>query len=399
MKKTYVIDTFAYYFIKCILMNYTLNYAENWNENDIVDVLSTISGNNILTRVSKEKFDKINIRAKILQIDMVKAIMKHITSPHQEFTLSEYIYYYHIYDEKLNLIFHNNVIIQLCDNLNKMIHRSKDVKKFNENRIGIISGGISEINLVVTAFILLVLQNNNVVAKIDYGVDKIMGTYELIQNDLKINKINIVTGGMENAISHIIADATDNLIICVPSSCSYGYGKNKAPLLSLFECKNKGMLIYNIDNMFGACNFVNQIMSNMLIINSASCLNIGIVSLKDKIKIPYGLWNGVNKKINVNWHEYESTAFIMTNLKESFDYISNNNIIIVYDDSGICTNIISGLLRNFNHNVPIIGVATTLEKTKIMLNGCVPYAVILENDENIIKLCARMTKFISQDAK
>lgn len=325
-------------------MNYTLNYTEDWSINDIKIILSNPLGNNILTKVKPDP-ELSNITIRYNFINLIKDYIKFIDSLiiEADILFSLPLPQTHLYDSSIGIIFHFNVVKQFIKKFTNII---KTHKTFNK-RIGIISAGTSDLPLVAIGCVLLILGDLNVIPYYDYGVDSIVRTKSIL-NELKSNKLNIVIAGMENALSHIISNNVNKPIICVPSSCGYGYGKGESAILSLLQA-NSGMIIFNNDNIYGACVLAEQM--------------IGIK--------------------NVTFVK----SFDLSNICEFS--VAENNMVIVDDELGVTTNIIAGIIKNNKLFVPVIGLANN-NTVKIMLNGCVPYGVVMNNKININKLISKL---------
>lgn len=376
-------------------MHYTLNYAEKWIMSEIYTIIDDTEGNNILTRINPEKFSTLSdLHPIVSKIDFTYILKNIILFFNNKILYSDIleiiksIEITHLYDPNIHAIFHKNIVNQIVKKISNLVHRYQSPHEFNKNRIGIISAGLSELNFVTTCFIIMLLDNNNIIPYIDCGVDKIITTHDLI-TELKKNKLNIVIAGMENALSHVISELIDTPTICVPSSCSYGYGDGESALLSLLTCQNKGMIIFNINNIYGASIFSNKMLS------IKHKLNIGILSslpiddtVRRNIFCDY-------KSQNIIFNTYQLTiSDIFSNIKSSYDMISMNNVIFTVDDSAVYTNIIAGFLNHFDKSIPVIGLGSHDDKMKILLNGCVPYGVIIDKSVNLLKLLTKMETLI-----
>jgi NCAIR mutase (PurE)-related protein len=332
--------------------NIDIKYAKNWSEEEIILYLQN-DNMSILTLVNADACKNIKI---IKIFNFIELIKKFVKCQNQKDYKVDYnsimrLYdYYNFYDPSLQIILNKKLVILFFENL-------KNINNITE-KIGIISGGYSELNLVAIGFILCILHNINVYIAYDYGVnniDLILNIKDILNN----NKFNIVIGGMENCISHVVAVLTDNPIICVPSSVSYD--KENSSLLSLFNNKTNGMIIFNINNIYGACLFSTK------------------------------LFLQINKYViefNLKFDE-------LCNIDQShIDYLLNQDLIIMEDKIGVTTNLLCGILKKYNHEIPVIGFTNNIITAKIMLSGCMQYGVIMNTEINIESLRNRIKKLI-----
>jgi len=142
-------------------MNYTLNYAEKWGLHELTDKLNDKDGCNILTKIDVSKFGiLIELHPIISKIDFEYVLNKFIDFFGKILSFDEInemidsIPISHLYDPNLEIIFHKNIVLQLILKLKNLIlnHDNPEFPK-----IGIISAGLAEKNLVSIGFLLLVL--------------------------------------------------------------------------------------------------------------------------------------------------------------------------------------------------------------------------------------------------
>jgi len=155
-----------------------------------------------------------------------------------------------IYDETLSVIFSksmtNKIIDALCNN--------KVVLKRN-GKIGVISAGMSEVDIVTLGYIYLTVLGYDAYPRVDLGVDNLRKTKTILA---KINEFDIIiaTAGMEAVLPIILGSITYKPIVAVPSSVSFGYGsEGYAGIQSIMNSSAPGIGIFNIGNIYGACAF------------------------------------------------------------------------------------------------------------------------------------------------
>ena len=154
-----------------------------------------------------------------------------------------------IYDETLSVIFSksmtNKIIDALCNN---------KVEKRN-GKIGVISAGMSEVDIVTLGYIYLTVLGYDAYPRVDLGVDNLRKTKTILA---KINEFDIIiaTAGMEAVLPIILGSITYKPIVAVPSSVSFGYGsEGYAGIQSIMNSSAPGIGIFNIGNIYGACAF------------------------------------------------------------------------------------------------------------------------------------------------
>ena len=129
------------------------------------------------------------------------------------------------------------------ENLNKVTTTKK---------VGIVSGGSSDLAVTLEAQLALEVYGVNCKSFIDVGV---AGLHRLINQLDEINTYDvlIVCAGMEGALPTVVGGLLAQPIIAVPVSVGYGVSKNgETALKSMLSSCSPGISVMNIDNGYGA---------------------------------------------------------------------------------------------------------------------------------------------------
>ncbi len=121
-----------------------------------------------------------------------------------------------------------------------------------DKKVGILSGGTSDLSVSLEAKIALDLFGIESKTFIDIGV---AGIHRLFNKLDQINKydILIVFAGMEGALATVIGGLVSKPIIAVPVSVGYGVSKGGvAALHGMLASCSPGITVMNIDNGYGA---------------------------------------------------------------------------------------------------------------------------------------------------
>ncbi len=129
------------------------------------------------------------------------------------------------------------------ENLNKVTTNKK---------VGIVSGGSSDLAVTLEAQLALEIYGVSCKPFIDVGV---AGLHRLMSQLEEINKYDvlIVCAGMEGALATVVGGLLPQPIIAVPISVGYGVSKNgETALNSMLSSCSPGITVMNIDNGYGA---------------------------------------------------------------------------------------------------------------------------------------------------
>lgn len=120
--------------------------------------------------------------------------------------------------------------------------------------VGLVSAGTSDISVAEEARITLEILGCKVLRYYDIGV---AGIHRFVTplKEMKKKGVScvIVVAGREAALPTLIKALIDVVVIGVPVSSGYGYGKDGiSALMSILQSCSPGVLAVNIDNGFGA---------------------------------------------------------------------------------------------------------------------------------------------------
>ena len=129
----------------------------------------------------------------------------------------------------------------------------ENLKKISTTKkVGIISGGTSDLAVTLEAQLALEIYGVSCKSFIDVGV---AGLHRLMSQLEEINKYDvlIVCAGMEGALATVVGGLLPQPIIAVPISIGYGVSKNgETALNSMLSSCSPGIVVMNIDNGYGS---------------------------------------------------------------------------------------------------------------------------------------------------
>ena len=184
---------------------------ENISKTDFKD-------NIIITRLSKERFDKLSDDLSYLSDDGIKFDYNKAAK---------------------TLIMHKGELVTLNPAL---------------GQVGIITAGTSDIPVAEEARVILEQGGCETICSYDIGIAGIHRLFPKISHmvEKEVNVI-IVCAGMEGALPSVVAGLVDIPVIGVPTSVGYGIGADgKAAVYSMLQSCAPGLSVVNIDNGFGA---------------------------------------------------------------------------------------------------------------------------------------------------
>jgi len=251
----------------------TVCYCERWAPEKIFGTLQKENEKAILTRISPSKFEQLTSQRKKEPLDrfdfcrLVTTVGKFrldqdnsAVISESELLIAELASYdnCHLYDPTLQILFHKSTVQAFIANVRIYVRRLTENFYDNSEVIGIISAGQSELDLVCTGFIFLILNGKDVLPRVDFGIDNIRKTASLLK-EINRNSINIVTAGMEAALFSVVGNLSFRPILAVPSHTSYGLGKDgEASMFASLESDVPGLAIFNNTNILGACTFASN---------------------------------------------------------------------------------------------------------------------------------------------
>ena len=140
----------------------------------------------------------------------------------------------------------------------------ENLKKISTTKkVGIISGGTSDLAVTLEAQLALEIYGVSCKPFIDDGV---AGLHRLMSQLEEINKYDvlIVCAGMEGALATVIGGLLSQPIIAVPVSVGYGVSKNgETALNSMLSSCSPGISVMNIDNGYGSAMAALRIIKSM----------------------------------------------------------------------------------------------------------------------------------------
>jgi pyridinium-3,5-biscarboxylic acid mononucleotide synthase len=126
------------------------------------------------------------------------------------------------------------------------------VKLASQARIGVISGGSSDIPVAKEAVRTLAYYGTTAIEVYDVGVAGLWRLQDKLAL-LREQQILICVAGMDAALPTVLAGLLPNLIIAVPTSTGYGMARGGETALNALLCScAQGLVVVNIDNGFGA---------------------------------------------------------------------------------------------------------------------------------------------------
>lgn len=197
--------------------------AESKSYDDLLNIVENISktdfkDNIIITRLSKERFDKLSDDLSYLSDDGIKFDYNKAAK---------------------TLIMHKGELVTLNPAL---------------GQVGIITAGTSDIPVAEEARVILEQGGCETICSYDIGIAGIHRLFPKISHmvEKEVNVI-IVCAGMEGALPSVVAGLVDIPVIGVPTSVGYGIGADgKAAVYSMLQSCAPGLSVVNIDNGFGA---------------------------------------------------------------------------------------------------------------------------------------------------
>lgn len=373
-----------------------------------------------LTLINKEKFDKLGLgsKIKIRTLDDLSQFVSFYTTKEIKMPSipSSVI---GLYYEDVECIIGKKYLSNSVENAIK----NKEVEK----DIGLYSAGVAELKLFCLGSMILHNMDIPIDCVADKGVNAIKDTQEIIP---RLNNYNVIiaSAGMEAILPSVICSVTCRPVLALPSAVGYGYAKEgESSILSQLNATSMGIGVFNINNIFGACDCAGKI--NRIIkkneseeivldfkgmekysftrnpirdgkeffmqlrqisptkevygknikMNLTSILNKRAKDLFNKLSIQIitsshednemELAKSCKKLLDVN--KLESTINIETinSILVNPDVLTNSDIIIVISSNpGLLPNMVGALTGN---DTLVIALPTTETAAKVMIQNCV----------------------------
>ncbi len=164
----------------------------------------------------------------------------------------EVVFITRINSEKANYLLDFYQEARFNKDANCLIIGENSNKVSTTKKVGIVSGGSSDLAVTLEAQLALEIYGVSCKPFIDVGV---AGLHRLMNQLEEINKYDvlIVCAGMEGALATVVGGLLPPPIIAVPISVGYGVSKNGVTALnSMLSSCSPGITVMNIDNGYGA---------------------------------------------------------------------------------------------------------------------------------------------------
>ena len=127
-------------------------------------------------------------------------------------------------------------------------------KRKLQGKIGILTGGTSDMNVAEEVRLVAVTMGCEVMIAYDVGIAGLHRFMEPLLHMLKAEvDVLVVVAGMEGALATVISSLADVPVIGVPTSVGYGMGgRGEAALLGMLQSCSPGLVVVNIDNAIAA---------------------------------------------------------------------------------------------------------------------------------------------------
>jgi NCAIR mutase (PurE)-related protein len=127
-------------------------------------------------------------------------------------------------------------------------------KRKLQGRIGILTGGTSDMNVAEEVRLVAETMGCEVLIAYDVGIAGMHRFMEPLLQMLKAEvDVLVVVAGMEGALATVISSLADVPVIGVPTSVGYGMGgRGEAALMGMLQSCSPGLVVVNIDNAIAA---------------------------------------------------------------------------------------------------------------------------------------------------
>lgn len=205
-----------------------------------------------LTLINKEKFDKLGLgdKIKIRNLDDLSQFVSFYTAKEIKMpsipSATIGLYY-----EDVECIIGKKFLSNSVENAIK--------NKDEEREIGLYSAGVAELKLFCLGSVILHNMDIPIDCVADKGVNAIKDTQEIIP---RLNNYNVIiaSAGMEAILPSVICSVTCRPVLALPSAVGYGYAKEgESSILSQLNATSMGIGVFNINNIFGACDCAGKI--------------------------------------------------------------------------------------------------------------------------------------------
>jgi len=127
-------------------------------------------------------------------------------------------------------------------------------KRKLQGKIGILSGGTSDMNVAEEVRLVAETMGCEVLIAYDVGIAGMHRFMEPLLQMLKAEvDVLVVVAGMEGALATVVSSLADVPVIGLPTSVGYGMGgKGEAALMGMLQSCSPGLVVVNIDNAIAA---------------------------------------------------------------------------------------------------------------------------------------------------
>jgi NCAIR mutase (PurE)-related protein len=202
-------------------------FAANKDYSDITKIISDILGKNktiVISKIQKKHIRKI--------IDFVKR---------------------------------KNLYFEIGKSSSTMLLSTIATIKCHSYKIGIISGGTSDIGIAEEARLMAKAMNCESIISYDIGIAGIHRVFPTLEKMMSENvQAIVVVAGMEGALASLVSSCVNVPVIGVPTSVGYGFGSHGiGALSSMLQSCALGLTVVNIDNGIGAGSYAALIANRM----------------------------------------------------------------------------------------------------------------------------------------
>jgi NCAIR mutase (PurE)-related protein len=165
----------------------------------------------------------------------------------------------------INFVKKKNLYVEIGKSSSTILLSKISKFKFHHYKIGIISGGTSDIGIAEESRLMAKAMNCDSIISYDIGIAGIHRVFPTLEKMISENvQAIVVVAGMEGALASLVCSCVNVPVIGVPTSIGYGFGANGiAALSSMLQSCALGLSVVNIDNGIGAGSFAALIANKM----------------------------------------------------------------------------------------------------------------------------------------
>jgi len=154
----------------------------------------------------------------------------------------------------LNFVNKKNLYVEIGRSSSTIFLSKISKFKYHHYKIGIISGGTSDIGIAEESRLMAKAMNCDSIISYDVGIAGVHRVFPTLEKMISENvQAIVVVAGMEGALASLVSSCVNVPVIGVPTSVGYGFGSNGiAALSSMLQSCAPGLTVVNIDNGIGA---------------------------------------------------------------------------------------------------------------------------------------------------